>query len=153
MPDWLTHTLVGWMTGKTIKRDIGLIVAGSLIPDLTKINLAFQYFNTNLRQIFDPFHTPAVAFIVAGLFSLLFRDFKKAFIALSIGLLTHFILDFCLIHVSSQIMLFFPISWNTWQYPLIHPEDYNVTIAAVIIAAVVFLVYFYREKRSKLVIT
>ena len=72
MPDWLTHTLAGWITGKTIKMEVGLIVAGSLIPDIIKINLAFLYFDINLRHFLNPFHTPAGAFLVAGIFALFF---------------------------------------------------------------------------------
>ena len=149
MPDWLTHTLAGWITGKTLKRDIGLIVAGSLIPDLTKINMIFLYFDINLRQIFDPFHTPAVAIIVAGIFALFFEDAKKAFIPLGIGLVTHFFLDFFLVHVSSEMKIFFPLSWMPLQYPLIRYDDYNVTIVAVLAAIIVYVIYFYYEKKSK----
>lgn len=98
MPDWLTHTLAGWITGKAIKMEVGLIVAGSLIPDLIKINLAFLYFDINLHHFLNPFHTPAGAFIVAGIFALFFEDAKKAFIPLGIGVITHFILDFFLVH-------------------------------------------------------
>ena len=80
MPDWLTHTLAGWITGKVVKKEIGLIIAGSLIPDLAKINLAFLFFDINLRNFLYAFHTPAVAFVVAGIFALFFKDIKKAFI-------------------------------------------------------------------------
>jgi len=148
MPDWLTHTLAGWITGKTIKMEIGLIVAGSLIPDLIKINLAFLYFDINLYHFLYPFTTPAGAFIVAGIFALFFKDVKKAFIPLVIGIITHFILDFFLVHVSGGMKLLFPVSWGGWQYYLIRYDDYNVTIVAVIAAILVYIFYFYHKKEK-----
>jgi hypothetical protein len=45
MPDWFTHTLIGGITGKITKIDIGLIVIDSLIPDLVKENKCYVYFN------------------------------------------------------------------------------------------------------------
>ena len=148
MPDWLTHTLAGWITGKVVKKEVGLIVAGSLIPDITKINMIFLYFDINLRQIFDPFHTPIGAFLIAGIFALFFKDIKKAFILIGIGVITHFILDFFLVHVSSKMKLFFPFSWSNWQYPMIRYDDYNVTIAAIFIAFLIYTLYFYFEKKA-----
>jgi len=148
MPDWLTHTLAGWITGKAIKMEVGLIVAGSLIPDLTKINLIFLYFDTNLHHFFNAFHTPAGAFLVASIFALFFKNVKKAFIPLGIGIITHFILDFFLVHVSSTMKLLFPFSWSEWQYSLIRSEEYNVTIVAVLAAILIYIFYLYHEKRS-----
>ena len=94
MPDWLTHTLVGWITGKTVKMEISLVVIGSLIPDLVKINLLFPWMGIQDIHFFDPLHTPVGAFLIAGIGSLLFEDTKKSFIPLSIGVSTHFVLDF-----------------------------------------------------------
>ena len=146
MPDWLTHTLAGWITGKTIKMDLGLVVAGSLIPDLIKINLAFLYFGINLQNYLYPFHTPFGSIIIAGIFSLFFKDIKKAFIPLGIGIITHFILDLLLVHVSPGIKLLFPLSWGEWQYPIIRYDDFFITIYAIIIAIIFYVVYNYYKK-------
>lgn len=148
MPDWLTHTLAGWITGKTTKMDIGLVVAGSLIPDLIKINLAFLYFGINLNQYLYPLHTPIGAFIIAGIFSLFYRDTKKAFIPLGIGIITHFILDLLLVHVTPDMKIMFPFSWNKYQYPLIRYDDYMVTIIAIIIAVIFYITYSYIKKEK-----
>lgn len=148
MPDWLTHTLAGWITGKAIKMEVGLLVVGSLIPDLVKINLAFLYLGIDLHQYLNPFHTPAGAFLIAGIFAIFFKDAKKAFIPLGIGIITHFILDFFLVHVSGGIKLLFPISWSEWQYYLIRYDDYHVTIVALLAAILVYITYFYHKKRD-----
>ena len=150
MPDWLTHTLVGWITGKTTKMDIGLVVIGSLIPDLVKITLAFIWLGIDHHHIFDPIHTPVGAFLIAGIGALFFKDAKKAFIALGIGITTHFILDFFLVHVSGRMKLLFPFSWGEWQYYLIQSDDYWMTIIAVTVAILVYLLHHFHDRRKKL---
>jgi len=148
MPDWLTHTLVGWITGKTTKMDIGLVVIGSLIPDLVKINLAFTWLGINHQQFFDPIHTPIGAFIIGGIIALFFEDAKKAFIALGIGITTHLILDFFLLHLSGGMKLLFPFSWEEWQYHLINSDDYRMTIIAVLAAILVYVIYYYNIRKK-----
>ncbi len=148
MPDWLTHTLVGWITGKTTKMDIGLVVIGSLIPDLVKINLAFTWLGINHQQFFDPIHTPIGAFLIGGIIALFFKDAKKAFIALGIGITTHFILDFFLVHVSGGMKLLFPFSWGEWQYYLVNSDDYRMTIIALLAAILVYLIYYYNRRKK-----
>ena len=149
MPDWFTHSLVGWMIGKTTKLDIGLVVAGSLIPDLYKIILAFSWLKIDTHNFLDPLHTPAGAFIISGLFALFFINSKKAFLFLSAGILSHFILDFFLVHISGGMKIFFPFSWNEYQIYIMRSEDYLMTIVALIAAIIVFIIYSMKEKRIK----
>jgi hypothetical protein len=149
MPDWLTHTLVGWITGKTTKQDVALVVVGSLIPDLVKINLAFTWLGLNDYQFFDPLHTPIGAFLVAGIIAVFFPDIRKAFIPLGIGVSTHFILDFFLVHIHEGMKLLFPFSWNEWQFYLIRSDDYRMTIAAVLLAILIYMIYWVAARRKK----
>lgn len=150
MPDWFTHTLVGWITGKTTKINIGLVVIGALIPDLVKVNLAFVWYSIDHHHFFDPIHTPIGAFIIAAIIALFFNDVKKAFIALGVGITTHFILDFLLVHVSGGMKLLFPLSWKEWQFYLIRSDDYWVTIIAILAATLVYLVYYFSNTRKNL---
>jgi len=149
MADWFTHTLIGWITGKTIKQDIALVVIGSLLPDLVKINLLFTALQMESYQVFEPLHTPVGAFLVTGIIALTFKDAKKAFLPLGIGVTTHFILDFFLVHVHGGMKLLFPLSWDEWQIYLIRSDDYWMTIIAVLVALLVYSVYWYYEKRKK----
>ena len=48
------------------------------------------------------------------------------------------------------MILLFPFSWEQWQLQLIRSDDYRVTIAAVIAAFFVYLVYFLYEKQRTL---
>ena len=148
MPDWLTHALIGWITGKTLQRDVSLVVIGSLIPDLVKIQLAFDWLNIDHHQFFEPLHTPVGALLVAGVIALFFIDYKKAFFLLIIGLTTHIILDFFLVHVAGGMKLLFPLSWEKWHYSLIRADDYWVTVIAFFIALVVYIALIcLREKK------
>ncbi len=148
MPDWLTHTLIGWITGKITKIDIGLIVIGTLIPDLIKINIAFIWLRIDHHYFFDPIHTPVGAILIGGIIALFFKDYKKAFIALGTGITTHFILDFFLVHVSGGMKLLFPFSWGEWQFYLIRSDDYLITIIAILAAIIVFFFYYLYNTRK-----
>jgi ABC-type sulfate transport system permease component len=149
MADWLTHSLVGWITGKTIKQDVALLVIGALIPDFTKINLAFIWLGITDHQFFEPLHTPICACLIAGIIALVFQKPKEAIIPLGIGVLSHFILDFFLIHVAGGILLLFPFSWEGWQIYLYRSDDFLVTMIAVLIGLLVYAIYWYYEKRKK----
>jgi hypothetical protein len=149
MPDWLTHSLVGWITGKTTKQDIALIVIGALIPDLVKIDMLFIWLQGESSQFFDPLHTPIGALLVAGIIAVFFQDIRKAFLSLSIGVSTHFILDFFLVHVHGGMKLLFPFSWEEWQVYLIRIDDYRMTIGAVLAALLIYAFYRYHETRKK----
>jgi hypothetical protein len=149
MPDWLTHTLIGWITGKTIRKDVGLVVIGSLIPDLVKITLAFTWLGIDYHHFFDPLHTPIGALLVGGILALFFQEAKPVFIALGVGITTHFILDFFLVHVSGGMKLLFPFSWREWGYGVIRYDDYRITFIVIGAALLVYTLYRIVAKRTK----
>lgn len=149
MPDWFTHTLVGWITGKTSKQDISLVVVGTLLPDVCKLYLLFNLIvQGKTDEIFLPIHTPFGALLIALIIALLFPDVKKAFIPLALGLTTHFILDFFLLNVSGGMPLLFPISWQEWQLDFIRSDDYTITLLAILATVIVYLSYRLYEKRK-----
>lgn len=149
MPDWLTHSLIGWITGKTTGQDVALLVIGALIPDLVKINILFTWLHIADHRFFEPLHTPTGALLMAGIIALCFPDIKKAFIPLGLGVSTHFILDFFLVHTQPTLKLLFPFSWDGWQISLIRSDDYWVTIVAVLAALIVYALYWAQSKRKK----
>jgi len=149
MPDWLTHSLIGWITGKTTKQEISLLVIGALIPDITKLYLLFNPITQPMTQdFFLPIHTPFGAILIALCIALFFQDIKKAFIPLTIGIATHFILDFFLLNVSGGMPLLYPFSWQEWQLGLIRSDDYTMTILALLAAVIVYISYRIYEKRK-----
>jgi hypothetical protein len=149
MPDWLTHSLVGWITGKTTKLEISLVVIGTLLPDISKLYLVFDWLlKRKTESFFLPIHTPVGAILIACIIALFFQDMKKALIPLGAGIATHFILDLFLINVSGGMLLLFPFSWNEWQLSLIRSDDYTVTIYAIVAAVIVYFIYFIYGKRK-----
>jgi hypothetical protein len=149
MPDWFTHSLIGWITGKTTKLDVGLVAIGALIPDISKLSLLFNSeFERDLGNLFNPIHTPVGAILIACVIVLFFEDTKKVFLYLGVGIMTHFILDMFLLNVSGGIPLLFPFSWDEWQLGFIRSDDYTMTILAIIAAVIVYSLYFYYKKRK-----
>jgi hypothetical protein len=149
MPDWLTHSLVGWMTGKTTKMELSLVVVGSLIPDISKLYLGFNWlFNGKTQDFFLPIHTPIGAVLIVVIIACCFPDIKKAMVPLGVGVATHFILDFLLLNVSGGMSLLFPFSWEEWQLNLVRSDDYMMTMYAIIAAVIVYVVYFLYERRK-----
>ena len=150
MPDWFTHSLIGWITGKTIKMDVSLVVIGSLLPDFEKISLIDSWINISFKGFLAPFHTPIGAFLFGGILALLFKFPKRAFFAFCVGIITHFILDIFLFYSSGGLRLLFPFSWEGWQYSVISAGDYWVTIIVIYIAFFVYLIYNYcNDLKSK----
>ena len=148
MPDWLTHTLAGWMTGRVAKMDVSLLVAGALIPDLVKVRLAFELFHVDTLGFFDPLHTPVGALLVAAAAAFLFPRVKQAFLLLALGVATHFGLDLLLRHVSGGMKLLFPLSWQEWRLDVVTSGDYRMTIVAVAAAGLFYLVLPARRNFS-----
>ncbi|MEA2055063.1 MAG: metal-dependent hydrolase [Candidatus Thermoplasmatota archaeon] len=148
MPDWLTHTIAGWITGRAAKMDVSLVIVGSLLPDLIKINLVFTALKIDTHGFFDPLHTPVGSLLVAGIIASFFPKIKEAFIFLSVGVTTHFVLDFFLRHTSGGMKLLFPLSWNEWQIYAIRSDNYWVTIFAVMIAIIFYIIMRKKQKFS-----
>ena len=151
MPDWLTHSLAGWITGKTTRIEISLVVIGSLIPDISKLYLGFNWLlNSKTQDTFLPIHTPLGAVLIACVIACCFPDIKKALVPLGVGVATHFVLDLLLLNVSGGMPLLFPFSWEEWSLNLIRSDDYMMTVYAILAAVVVYIVYALYEKRKKL---
>ena len=125
------------------------ITIGLLIPDLVKINLLFTCLNINHHDFFEPIHTPIGAILIASILSLFFINSKKVFMVLLIGVITHFILDFFLIHVYGGIKLLFPFSWEEWQLYIIRSDDYRITIFAILLSLIVFIYFVFIKKNGK----
>jgi hypothetical protein len=147
MPDWLTHTLIGWMTGKAVKLEVGLIVLGSILPDLVKIHDIAFFFGVDIYGFFSPFHTPVGALLVVGIIALFFADTLKIFLTLTIGVATHFVVDFFFIGATKGIQFLFPFSWGYWRFNEI-TTDYRLPLIAMGAALAFYLYYIYRDTKK-----
>lgn len=148
MPDWTTHVIAGWITGKATKSDVSLVVAGSLLPDIFKIQMLFDALQINTHGFFDPLHTPCGTLLIALMLSLLFKMAGRAFIFLMMGASTHYLLDFFLMHAAGGMKMLFPFSWEEYQIHIISSGNYWVTVSALIIGAI-FCIIFANKGNKK----
>ena len=149
MPDWTTHVIAGWITGKATKSNVSLVVVGSLLPDIFKIQLIFNVLQIDTHGFFDPLHTPCGTLLIALLLSLLFKMAGRAFIFLIMGASTHYFLDFFLMHAAGGMKLLFPFSWGEYQLHIISSGNCWVTISALIIGAIFYFIFLKRNGRGQ----
>ncbi len=152
MPDWLTHSLVGWIVGKATRQEVGLVVIGAVLPDVDKLYLIVNaVLNIRSDAFFLPLHTPIGAVLLAGVVALFFGDMKKALIPLGLGVATHFALDIVFFEIGGGVRLLFPFSWEGWQLNLIQMTDYDlmITVSALMASLVVYCLFAVHEKRKE----
>lgn len=152
MPDWIVHIAVAWTLCRLLRfkypqfntGNTALAMVGSIIPDAAKLGTVIQ----SLQQYYFAIHTPLISLLLAGLISLLFKEKKTAFLFLSFGILTHYLLDLLLI--GEGIYFFFPISWVSFQLNIVSTTDYYIDIIALILALIVYLAskWYERNQRS-----
>lgn len=148
MPDWITHIVVAWTICRILRfkysefdaANTMIVITGALIPDLAKVVLGFKLLGIGDFEYFAPIHLPTGSFIIAGMISLLFPKKKKTFIFLGLGVFTHYALDLILEHVSGGIYLFYPFSWWQGQLDFTNSSDYLITILALAVAGLVYLI-------------
>ncbi len=148
MPDWLTHILFAYVLCVVLSfkfnsfrdnRNVAVVMVGSLVPDLAKVELLFNWIGVEVGDFVAPLHTPVGSLFSAGLVSLLFYGSILVFSLLVMGFATHFVLDMLLGHVSGGMLMLFPFSWNKYQLGIIHSGDYNITVVVLVVAVVLFL--------------
>lgn len=121
---------------------MALVLMGSILPDFSKIDLAFGVAGMDIQNMVDPLHTPIGSILVAGLLSLLFQNCSKAFMLLVIGAGTHLLLDTMESQIAGGIMLLFPLSWNRYSLAILPNDDWRV--GAILLAAMLAVVAVLR---------
>ena len=155
MPDWITHiavarilcTVLSFRYKEFTPANTAIVLVGALIPDIIKLGLVGQYFGFNFNEIITPIHIPIGSFIIAGMFSLLFSDRKMVFLFLSFGVITHYALDLLL--VGQGMYLFFPFYWGQYQLELVPTDSFYITIVALALAMVVYLILQIKKRSIK----
>jgi hypothetical protein len=158
MPDWIVHMAVVWILCRILyfkysqfnMTNTVIAMVGSILPDVSKF-LIFLNFLSHGIIYSEGIHTPFASLVLAGLVSLLFIEKKAAFLFLSFGILTHFLLDVLLI--GPGITLLFPFSWLGFELGIVPTDDYNITIIVLIITLTVYVISKWYEKNKKLVET
>ncbi len=155
MPDWVAHVLVAW-TICTVLRfkykqfdtpNTVIAMIGSLIPDLFKISILMQYLGIYTWDFISPVHLPVGSIIISAIIALFFKDRKIIFYFLLLGVFTHYLMDALLVNLNGGMSLFFPISWEKIEYGIIPSDDYIITIIAIILAFIVYLISLRKNNK------
>lgn len=156
MPDGLTHVLAGFTiaTLLSFRYDwlrapcVTLVMLGAISPDIAKIALVLDdVFMESLIGIpfsWRPLHTLGGNLLVIGLGALLVpRGYRKrAFLLLTVGAGSHFVLDLLLLKASGHA---FPVFWPLTEYRppagmLYRSSDRLPALVAGSVAALVWIV-------------
>jgi hypothetical protein len=156
MPDWMVHVAVAWSLCRILRLHYGefnqantvLVMVGSIFPDAIKISIPLELLGFDLWNYIYVFHLPVGSFLLAGIFSLFFQEKREAFLFLSLGIITHYLLDLLLIQVGYGMSLFYPLSWMGFTLNLVPNDDYYITIVALVVALVVYLATNWIESRD-----
>ena len=158
MPDWITHLLAAWMLCTILSFKYKQInpaytvvcMVGALIPDTFKITIPLGVMGIHAENVLMPFHLPVGSLVIAGLFTLFFKERKKLVLSLLVlGVATHYALDLLLTNLNGGMALLFPFSWDTWQFNVIPDDDWHITLLAMGLTLVVYFVTsWFRKRRS-----
>lgn len=130
MPEWLTHVLFAWILFEVIQLKFGLknrylpvILIGAVLPDIENffallIGDSAVVLNPSLHFIVSHgiAHTPVILLPALFVASFWKKDFKPVFLLISIGAVSHLLLD--TISTASGIMWLWPLSWNRFGLSL-----------------------------------
>lgn len=144
MPDWLSHLVVGLIIAELFNvRKKSLVLLGALLPDvLTKLSLAFFYMDAAKNFTLSSFHTPVMCFLIAIAITPLFKYNRlKVFYLVSIGVISHFLADLTLKHLTGGMRLFFPFSSNTYILNWMWPEQSFYFILVSLAVYLFILIY------------
>jgi hypothetical protein len=124
-------------------------MVGSVFPDALKVSILFELMGQDWWDYIYVVHLPIGSFLLAGIASLLFQKKKEAFLFLSLGIITHYALDLLLIQMGYGMYLFYPASWMGFTMNLVPNDDYYITIVALIIAIVVYVLSEWKERKIR----
>lgn len=156
MPDWVVHVAVAWTLCRLLSfkypqfdtSNTILVMVGALMPDVVKVVMLFNLLGHDWWNYIYALHQPLGSFLVAGLASLFFENEKKTFLFFGLGILTHFALDLLLLQVSGGIYLLYPLSWMAFHLDVVANDDYLITLVALIMALVVYMVGRWLEGKD-----
>ena len=154
MPDWLAHVLFAYVLCSLLsmkfklftKPNTALVMVGALSPDLVKVELGFDLLGIAVEDFVLPLHTPVGSLLSAALIALLFTEAVMVFALFVLGFATHFALDLLLGHVSSGMLLLFPVSWSEYQLGWIHAD--NPWVALILLGLAVLVYVMLNRSRS-----
>lgn len=155
MPDWVVHICVAWTLCRILSlkypqfntSNTVLAMVGSVFPDALKVSIIFELMGFDWWDYLYTVHLPIGSFLLAGIASLFFKEKKTAFLFLSFGIITHYAMDLLLIQMGYGMPLLFPVSWAGFSLNIVPNDDYNITIVALVMVVVVYLMTLWVGKK------
>jgi len=153
MPDWISHLLAGLILAKILKvKKKSLILLGTLLPDLI-----FQSYHLNLfirlpentEWFIMLFHLPFALIIMSVVIPFFFKySYWKSFMFLSVGWISHIILDMINLDTLSHCLLFLPFSWKCISLGKYIIPDFFFFIIILLNLYLLLIIYDYvKHKR------
>jgi len=157
MPDWMVHVAVAWTLCRILRfkypqfnsPNTVLAMIGSVFPDALKVSILFELLGQDWWDYLYVVHLPIGSFLLAGIASLFFREKKEAFLFLSLGIVTHYAMDLLLIQLGYGMYLLYPASWMGFTLNMVPNDDYYITIVALFIALLVYVLSEWQEKKNR----
>lgn len=141
MPDLITHTLFVYPAKRIFPKNLVFILIGSILPDLLGRTLGVFPVDSSLIYWYQTvIHTPLALILVTYSLSFFFpqKTRKAIFIFLLIGIASHLFLDLFQKSIGLAYPWLFPISFSSFQIPLIWPDDTIYLIPVLIIMNIIF---------------
>ena len=155
MPDWLSHILLALIICEIFKiKKKSLVVLGALLPDfLLKLYILNIFTNmpNNLYWLLVPFHTPFSLIIMTFLIIPFFKySWKKAYILIAIGWISHILLDLTIADFTKKYMLIlFPFSWEGYEINLIWQQQYYFILIPLFLVYIILLLRNRKKHKIK----
>ena len=146
MPDLVTHALFVLPAKKLFPKQLVFILIGSILPDLLGRTLGVFPIDSPLIFWYQTvIHTPIALILITYSLSFIFpqRERKTIFTFLLIGIASHLFLDLFQKSIGLAYPWFFPLSFSSFQIPLIWPDDTIYLIPILVI--INLLIYFYSK--------
>ncbi len=139
MPDWITHICAGYLVAVLLNIRVRPVILGSVLPDLSKLFMfAHSYNNSAVINFFLPFHTIIGVLLSGALLSSFFKDWKDTYLLISVGFLSHLVLDSFLYPFGNINVYFYPF-FTFETHGFIWSDSYFPALVTVPIAGLVWL--------------
>jgi len=127
LSDWITHIGVAYGPGRGLfKQHLRLVLLGAVLPDagtpfVVLANIVQAYPGV-VESYMQPLQAPLPTLLFAATVALLTPTFGRSFLALALGVLTHYILDLSQIRYGGGIYLLYPLNFWSPSMNLYWPE-------------------------------
>lgn len=143
MPDWITHVLLAWAAVEVISfkyprvlKYRGVVLIGSVLPDLGHFTLLLGETGSRLSYYFFPLHSPlGIGLLILGISFLARKNYRRLILPLlALGAYLHLATDFLIVTLTGKLPLLFPFSFDLFGYGIFYQGGWIFPVIAGILA-------------------